>query len=133
MYTVCLNLKAFTLCVILPICVLHHFSPSGCCNGHRYRSTGSYDNGWFDGVCGTGHPFYLLCQACREGYLQENQAARVAQNDAKDMQGTSMASDAFGSQERMGASHLFTAGLVAPDLLGAAELRHDGRILQEIS
>ncbi|PVD19395.1 hypothetical protein C0Q70_19883 [Pomacea canaliculata] len=102
-----------------------HPGCGGCCNGHRYRSTGSYDNGWFDGVCGTGHPFYLLCQACREGYLQENQAARVAQNDAKDMQGTSMASDAFGSQERMGASHLFTAGLVAPDLLGAAELRHD--------
>ena len=39
-------------------------------SGYGYRSLGYYDSGWFDGMCGTGNPFYLMCQACRDKYLQ---------------------------------------------------------------
>ncbi|CAL1541385.1 unnamed protein product [Lymnaea stagnalis] len=53
----------------------HHMRTShpGCGNSSRgfgYRSLGLYDGGWFDGACGTGNPFYLMCQTCRESSLQ---------------------------------------------------------------
>lgn len=99
----------------------------GCCDGHGYRSTGVYDNGWFDGVCGTGHPFYLLCQACRESYLQENQASRNMQSDSQDARG--MSRGQCSSSDRLGPAFPLTSGQAAPDLLGAAETRHDGKLI----
>ncbi|XP_052792637.1 probable E3 ubiquitin-protein ligase HERC1 isoform X2 [Mya arenaria] len=48
-----------------------HPGCGGSCDNHGYRSTGSYCSGWFGGQCGSGHPFYLLCQACRQRYLAQ--------------------------------------------------------------
>ncbi|XP_041442593.1 probable E3 ubiquitin-protein ligase HERC1 isoform X2 [Xenopus laevis] len=38
-------------------------------NRQGYRSNGSYVDGWFGGECGSGNPYYLLCNSCREKYL----------------------------------------------------------------
>ncbi|XP_066930429.1 probable E3 ubiquitin-protein ligase HERC1 [Clytia hemisphaerica] len=46
----------------------------GCGNhnsNHGYRSNGRYLGGWFGGVCGTGSPYYLLCQKCHQNYLKK--------------------------------------------------------------
>ncbi|ESP05641.1 hypothetical protein LOTGIDRAFT_181433 [Lottia gigantea] len=56
----------------------YHPGCGGSCGSHGYRSDGLYDDGWFGGVCGSGHPFYLLCRECRERYLQP---ARVSVSD----------------------------------------------------
>ena len=32
-----------------------------------------YNNGWLEGACGTGYPYYLLCQSCRESHIHMNQ------------------------------------------------------------
>ncbi|KAJ8304108.1 hypothetical protein KUTeg_017691 [Tegillarca granosa] len=40
------------------------------CGNHGYRSNGLYVDGWFGGLCGYGHPFYLMCQECRDIYLE---------------------------------------------------------------
>ncbi|XP_030623810.1 probable E3 ubiquitin-protein ligase HERC1 [Chanos chanos] len=37
-----------------------------------YRSNGAYVDGWFGGECGSGSPYYLLCNVCREKYLTAN-------------------------------------------------------------
>ncbi|KAK7467957.1 hypothetical protein BaRGS_00036800 [Batillaria attramentaria] len=106
-----------------------HPGCGGGSEGHGYRSTGVYDNGWFDGVCGTGHPFYLLCQACRECYLQENQMARSSQSDGQENVGARGAPAGQPSMfERHGPAHMMSIGLAAPDLLGAAELKHDNEL-----
>ncbi|XP_072108525.1 probable E3 ubiquitin-protein ligase HERC1 isoform X1 [Mobula birostris] len=40
--------------------------------GHMgYRSNGDYVDGWFGGECGTGSPYYLMCNSCRGKYLAE--------------------------------------------------------------
>ncbi|XP_069780317.1 probable E3 ubiquitin-protein ligase HERC1 isoform X3 [Narcine bancroftii] len=40
--------------------------------GHMgYRSNGAYVDGWFGGECGSGNPYYLMCNNCREKYLAE--------------------------------------------------------------
>ena len=101
---------------------------SGSCDGRGYRSTGVYDSGWFDGACGTGHPFYLLCQSCRECYLRENQSARSTHSDAQDSLATpTMSGGQSGLSERLMAGPL-SGGLGAPDLLGAAEMKPDSKI-----
>ena len=88
-----------------------------------------YDNGWFDGACGTGHPFYLLCQPCRECYLRENQSARCTHSEAQD--GPAPPGQSAGGQggltERLTAGPL-PGGLGAPDLLGAAEMKPDSEL-----
>ena len=101
---------------------------SGSCDGRGYRSTGVYDNGWFDGACGTGHPFYLLCQSCRECYLRENQSARSTHSDAQDSLATPTVSGGQGGSlsERLTTGPL-AGGLGAPDLLGAAEMKPDSK------
>jgi len=51
---------------------MRHNHP-GCGNhnsNHGYRSNGRYLGGWFGGVCGTGTPYYLLCQKCHDKYLR---------------------------------------------------------------
>lgn len=30
-----------------------------------------YVGGWFGGLCGFGHPFYLMCPSCRQYYLEQ--------------------------------------------------------------
>ncbi|XP_051890412.1 LOW QUALITY PROTEIN: probable E3 ubiquitin-protein ligase HERC1 [Pristis pectinata] len=40
--------------------------------GHMgYRSNGAYVDGWFGGECGTGSPYYLMCNSCHGKYLAE--------------------------------------------------------------
>ncbi|XP_035829751.1 probable E3 ubiquitin-protein ligase HERC1 isoform X3 [Aplysia californica] len=82
--------------------------------GYGYRSLGYYDSGWFDGTCGTGNPFYLMCQGCREKYLQVNQ----------DQLSAHASSSTGASFERTPLGHS-ASGLAAPDLLGAAESKQD--------
>ncbi|XP_063955724.1 probable E3 ubiquitin-protein ligase HERC1 isoform X1 [Lytechinus pictus] len=48
----------------------HHPGCGKSCGHMGYRSNGSYVDGWFGGACGTGTPYYLLCQDCRQKYLQ---------------------------------------------------------------
>ncbi|KAK7116135.1 hypothetical protein V1264_001871 [Littorina saxatilis] len=103
---------------------LAHPGCGGSCEGRGYRSTGVYDNGWFDGACGTGHPFYLLCQSCRECYLRENQSARSTHSDAQDSMATPPFSGQSSFSERAAAGPL-SGGIGAPDLLGAAEVKPD--------
>lgn len=45
---------------------------TGSCGNHGYRSNGVYVDGWFGGVCGFGNPFFLMCQNCRDRYMQMN-------------------------------------------------------------
>ncbi|GCB70606.1 hypothetical protein scyTo_0005723 [Scyliorhinus torazame] len=52
----------------------HHMKRNhpGCgrsANRQGYRSNGSYVDGWFGGECGSGNPYYLLCNSCRDKYL----------------------------------------------------------------
>lgn len=57
---------------------MHQYHP-GCgksCGHMGYRSNGSYVDGWFGGACGTGTPYYLLCQDCRQKYLQGKPASQ---------------------------------------------------------
>ncbi|KAL8615069.1 hypothetical protein ACOMHN_013603 [Nucella lapillus] len=105
-----------------------HPGCGGSCEGRGYRSTGVYDNGWFDGACGTGHPFYLLCQSCRECYLRENQSARSTHSDAQDTLVMPNFSGQTGFVERLSAGPL-SSGFGAPDLLGAAEMKPDTDLL----
>ena len=30
-----------------------------------------YVGGWFGGLCGFGHPFYLMCPSCRQYYQEQ--------------------------------------------------------------
>ncbi|XP_076465936.1 putative E3 ubiquitin-protein ligase HERC1 isoform X3 [Babylonia areolata] len=121
------------ICAIETTTFNHHMRMAhpgcgGSCDGRGYRSTGVYDNGWFDGACGTGHPFYLLCQSCRECYLRENQSARSTHSDAQDSLVMPSFSGQGGFVERLSAGPL-SAGLGAPDLLGAAEMKPDTDLL----
>ncbi|KAJ8304849.1 hypothetical protein KUTeg_018432 [Tegillarca granosa] len=49
---------------------MEHPGCGGSCGNHGYRSNGLYVDGWFGGLCGYGHPFYLMCQECRDIYLE---------------------------------------------------------------
>ncbi|XP_052100156.1 probable E3 ubiquitin-protein ligase HERC1 isoform X2 [Mytilus californianus] len=49
---------------------LEHPGCGGSCGNHGYRSNGVYVDGWFGGVCGFGNPFFLMCQNCRDRYMQ---------------------------------------------------------------
>ncbi|KAK3097022.1 hypothetical protein FSP39_005665 [Pinctada imbricata] len=49
---------------------VNHPGCGGPCGHHGYRSNGIYVDGWFGGRCGSGHPFYLMCQDCRDRYLE---------------------------------------------------------------
>lgn len=40
-------------------------------SNHGYRSNGLYLGGWFGGLCGTGSPYYLLCQECHSKYMRK--------------------------------------------------------------
>ncbi|BFZ01051.1 hypothetical protein BsWGS_04090 [Bradybaena similaris] len=91
----------------------------GCGNSSRgfgYRSLGLYDGGWFDGACGTGNPFYLMCQMCRENYMQINQEQRSARPNT----GTGV----LAMSDRPAQAQL-SSGLAAPDLLGSAESKQE--------
>jgi hypothetical protein len=44
---------------------------------HGYRSDGTYTDGWFGGICGTGLSYYLLCPECRERYLAKAEEMRT--------------------------------------------------------
>ncbi|XP_052393189.1 probable E3 ubiquitin-protein ligase HERC1 isoform X2 [Carassius gibelio] len=46
-----------------------------------YRSNGAYVDGWFGGECGSGSPYYLLCNACREKYLASNLGVMSSKQD----------------------------------------------------
>uniref|UniRef100_A0A8C2HR54 E3 ubiquitin-protein ligase HERC1 n=1 Tax=Cyprinus carpio TaxID=7962 RepID=A0A8C2HR54_CYPCA len=46
-----------------------------------YRSNGAYVDGWFGGECGSGSPYYLLCNACRERYLASNLGLMSSKQD----------------------------------------------------
>lgn len=49
-----------------------HHPGCGASAGHMgYRSNGAYVDGWFGGECGTGSPYYLMCNICRGKYLSE--------------------------------------------------------------
>ncbi|XP_067667414.1 probable E3 ubiquitin-protein ligase HERC1 [Haliotis asinina] len=37
--------------------------------GHGYDGTGRYEQVGYGGICGSGHPHYLLCRDCRDRYL----------------------------------------------------------------
>ncbi|XP_050402259.2 probable E3 ubiquitin-protein ligase HERC1 [Patella vulgata] len=89
----------------------HHPGCGGSCGSHGYRSDGLYDDGWFGGVCGSGHPFYLLCSECRERYLHQIRES---------------VSDTSSISTSKSLSH---TGSVAPDLLGNS----DGMLDDELS
>ena len=46
-------------------------------SNHGYRSNGRYLGGWFGGVCGTGSPYYLLCQECHAKYMKQETEAPI--------------------------------------------------------
>ncbi|KAK3583560.1 hypothetical protein CHS0354_026149 [Potamilus streckersoni] len=48
---------------------LNHPGCGGTCDHSGYRSNGSYTDGWQNGICGTGHSTYFLCNSCRSNYL----------------------------------------------------------------
>ncbi|KAH9513369.1 putative E3 ubiquitin-protein ligase herc1 [Bulinus truncatus] len=88
----------------------HHMRTThpGCGNSSRgfgYRSLGLYDGGWFDGACGTGNPFYLMCQTCRENSIQANQEQRS-------LRASGVSSERLPQQ---------ASGLAAPDFMGVSE------------
>lgn len=41
----------------------------GISRGHGYDGTGRYEQVGYGGICGSGHPHYLLCRDCRDRYL----------------------------------------------------------------
>ncbi|GFO36542.1 HECT and rld domain-containing e3 ubiquitin protein ligase family member 1, partial [Plakobranchus ocellatus] len=82
--------------------------------GFGYRSQGLYDGGWFDGACGTGNPFYLMCQSCRETHLQLNREQRLARPSSAES-GTRTSGAERSSQMPL------SCGAAAPDLLGASQ------------
>ena len=47
----------------------NHPGCGGHSSSHGYRSNGRYLGGWFGGICGTGSPYYLLCQDCHNKYI----------------------------------------------------------------
>ncbi|GCC28307.1 hypothetical protein chiPu_0006736 [Chiloscyllium punctatum] len=52
--------------------------------GHLgYRSNGAYVDGWFGGECGTGSPYYLMCNNCRAKYLTEKPRYKQAKLNRK--------------------------------------------------
>ncbi|XP_041057144.1 probable E3 ubiquitin-protein ligase HERC1 isoform X1 [Carcharodon carcharias] len=52
--------------------------------GHMgYRSNGAYVDGWFGGECGTGSPYYLMCNSCRAKYLAEKPRLKPAKLSRK--------------------------------------------------
>ncbi|XP_060677251.1 probable E3 ubiquitin-protein ligase HERC1 isoform X1 [Hemiscyllium ocellatum] len=52
--------------------------------GHLgYRSNGAYVDGWFGGECGTGSPYYLMCNNCRAKYLAEKPRYKQAKLNRK--------------------------------------------------
>ena len=54
-----------------------HPGCGGNCSRHGYRSDGVYTDGWFGGICGTGHPYYLLCPECHNRHMAKAQEART--------------------------------------------------------
>ncbi|KAI7795921.1 putative E3 ubiquitin-protein ligase HERC1-like [Triplophysa rosa] len=59
-----------------------HHPGCGQSAGRRgYRSNGAYVDGWFGGECGSGSPYYLLCNACRERYLASNLGMMSSKQD----------------------------------------------------
>ncbi|XP_059169765.1 probable E3 ubiquitin-protein ligase HERC1 isoform X3 [Physella acuta] len=86
--------------------------------GYGYRSLGLYESGWFDGACGTGTPFYLMCQTCRENAIQAHQEQRAAKASGG-------ATGTQSSSDRSSVTPSQLAGLAAPDLLGVSEGKHE--------
>ncbi|GFS09340.1 HECT and RLD domain-containing E3 ubiquitin protein ligase family member 1, partial [Elysia marginata] len=84
--------------------------------GFGYRSLGLYDGGWFDGACGTGNPFYLMCQSCRETHLQLNRDQRLARSSAAES-----GAHASSAEKSSLMSLPLACGVAAPDLLGATQ------------
>ena len=39
--------------------------------------------GWFGGLCGFGHPFYLMCPACRQYYLEQGAQRSQSSEDTR--------------------------------------------------
>eukprot|EP00794_Sanderia_malayensis_P009528 gene9528-10514_t len=78
----------------------HHPGCGSANSRFGYRSNGQYVDGWFGGTCGTGSPYYLLCQTCRQRYLEGAQQLKLLST--------------------LPESHPFDLKLVAnaPDLLG---------------
>ncbi|KAJ8338960.1 hypothetical protein SKAU_G00357460 [Synaphobranchus kaupii] len=73
-----------------------HHPGCGHSAGRRgYRSNGAYVDGWFGGECGSGSPYYLLCDSCREKYL----AAKLGDLGSKHDRVKSLASDLIGRLE----------------------------------
>uniref|UniRef100_A0A2C9KCS9 B30.2/SPRY domain-containing protein n=1 Tax=Biomphalaria glabrata TaxID=6526 RepID=A0A2C9KCS9_BIOGL len=101
----------------------HHMRSThpGCGNSSRgfgYRSLGFYDGGWFDGACGTGNPFYLMCQSCRENSIQANQEQRSARSIA--VTGANISSDRLTQSQ--------VSGSAAPDFIGASENKAEDEV-----
>ncbi|XP_067888510.1 probable E3 ubiquitin-protein ligase HERC1 isoform X6 [Heterodontus francisci] len=61
-----------------------HHPGCGASAGHMgYRSNGAYVDGWFGGECGTGSPYYLMCNSCRAKYLAEKPRHKQAKLSRK--------------------------------------------------
>ncbi|XP_055489136.1 LOW QUALITY PROTEIN: probable E3 ubiquitin-protein ligase HERC1 [Leucoraja erinacea] len=61
-----------------------HHPGCGASAGHMgYRSNGAYVDGWFGGECGTGSPYYLMCNICRGKYLSEKPRHKQAKLSRK--------------------------------------------------
>ncbi|RUS81199.1 hypothetical protein EGW08_011064, partial [Elysia chlorotica] len=84
--------------------------------GFGYRSLGLYDGGWFDGACGTGNPFYLMCQSCRETHLQLNRDQRLVRSAAAES-----GAHASSTERSSLTVQPLASGVAAPDLLGASQ------------
>ncbi|XP_077870271.1 putative E3 ubiquitin-protein ligase HERC1 [Saccoglossus kowalevskii] len=56
----------------------HHPGCGGSCGQKGYRSNGSFVDGWFGGACGSGNPYYLMCNDCREKYLGKTIEKKIA-------------------------------------------------------
>lgn len=77
----------------------------GSCDGYGYRSDGAYTQSYMGGLCGSGNPYYLMCQQCRQRYL--------AERDAK------IIKCSVTSEDDLPYARLLQ---LAPDLLGSADL-----------
>ena len=42
-----------------------------------------YVGGWFGGLCGFGHPFYLMCPTCRQYYLEQGSQRSESSGDTR--------------------------------------------------
>jgi len=79
---------------------------AGSCENHGYRSSGSYCSGWFGGQCGSGHPFYLLCPACRLRYMTRGPAHEGQQTHNNEFQEGAEAAATPGEMANTGLLHM---------------------------